>query len=130
MWKEVERDDELQKIIENLKNNPEEKSKYQWENGRLLYKGRVVLSKTSTLIPNLLHTFHNSILGDIPDFSELTKEWEESWIGKEWKQILKEYVEQCETYQGNKYEATKPVGVLQPIPIPDRILEYWSMDFI
>ena len=27
-------------------------------------------------------------------------------------------------------EATKPAGVLQPIPIPERILEEWSMDFI
>ena len=52
--KEVGKDDELQKIIDNLKKNLEEDSKYQWENGRLLFKIRVVLSKTSSLIPNLL----------------------------------------------------------------------------
>ena len=34
--KEVEEDEELQKIIENLKENPKEKGRYQWENGRLL----------------------------------------------------------------------------------------------
>ena len=29
---------------------------------RLLYKGRMVVSKTSTVIPKFLHTFHDSIL--------------------------------------------------------------------
>ena len=42
----------------------------------------------------------------------------------------KNYVEQCEICQWNKYEATKPAGVLQPIPIPEKILEEWFMDFI
>lgn len=61
--KEVEDDVELQKRIEDLKKNPKEENKYQQENGRLLNKGRLVLSKNSTLIPNLLHTFHDLILG-------------------------------------------------------------------
>ena len=41
--KEVEKDDELQKIIAKLKGNAEKHEKYQWNEGRLLYKGRVVL---------------------------------------------------------------------------------------
>lgn len=59
---EVEKDGDLQKIIERLKENPEEEDRYQWKNRRLLYNGRVVISKTSFLIPNLLRTFHDSIL--------------------------------------------------------------------
>ncbi|KAA0047182.1 reverse transcriptase [Cucumis melo var. makuwa] len=30
----------------------------------------------------------------------------------------------------NKYEATKPARVLQPLPIPEKILEDWTMDFV
>ena len=60
---EVENDAELKKIMENLKKNAEEGSKFQVEKGRLLYKGRMVVSQTSTLIPKILHTFHHSILG-------------------------------------------------------------------
>ena len=37
--KEVENDVELKKIIENLKKNSDEGSKFQVEKGRLLYKG-------------------------------------------------------------------------------------------
>ena len=50
------------------------------------------------------------------------------WEGM--KVDIKKYVEQCEICQRNKYEATKPAWVLQPIPTPDAILEEWSMDFI
>ncbi|KAA0041917.1 Transposon Tf2-9 polyprotein [Cucumis melo var. makuwa] len=46
------------------------------------------------------------------------------------KADIKSYVEQCEICQRNKYEATKPARVLQPLPILERILEDWTMDFI
>ena len=46
------------------------------------------------------------------------------WKGM--KTDAKKYIEQCDTRQRNKYEATKPAGLLQPIPIPDRISEDWS----
>ncbi|KAA0067145.1 transposon Tf2-1 polyprotein isoform X1 [Cucumis melo var. makuwa] len=64
---EVENDEELQRIIEKLKKEPEDGGKFEW-NGRLLYKGRLVLSHTSSLIPRLLHTFHDSVLGGHPGF--------------------------------------------------------------
>ena len=42
---------------------------------------------------------------------------------------VKKYVEECDICQRNKFEATNPVRVLQPIPILEKILEDW-MDFI
>ena len=127
---EIEKDEELQKIIKKLEMNHEETSKYQWEKGRLLYKGRVVLPKTSSLIPSLLHTFHDSILGGHSGVLRTYKRMsgELHWQGM--KTDVKKYVQQCEICQRNKFEATKPVGVLQPLPIPERILEDWTMDFI
>ncbi|KAA0038326.1 Exosome complex component CSL4 [Cucumis melo var. makuwa] len=44
--KEVEEDDELQKLIEDLKENPKEENKCQWENGRLLYKRKTVYGRS------------------------------------------------------------------------------------
>ncbi|KAL0546589.1 hypothetical protein IC582_016500 [Cucumis melo] len=48
---EVENDEELQQIVEKLKKEQEVGGKFEWKNGRLLYKGRLVLSQTSSLIP-------------------------------------------------------------------------------
>ena len=49
--KEVEEDEELQKMKANLKEGVENEGKYQWTNNKLLYKGMIVLSKDSAYIP-------------------------------------------------------------------------------
>ncbi|TYK16028.1 uncharacterized protein E5676_scaffold32G00230 [Cucumis melo var. makuwa] len=128
--KEVAKDEELQLIAQQLQTDPSLEGKYSLLNGKLMYKGRVVLSKSSSLIPSLLHTFHDSIFGGHSGFLRTYKRMSGELFRKGMKTDIKKYVEQCEICQRNKSEATKPVGVLQPLPIPDRILEDWTMDFI
>ena len=50
---EVEKDVRLAKIKEDIKQGLDEWPKYSLQNGPLLYKGRFVLPKGSTLIPPL-----------------------------------------------------------------------------
>ncbi|KAL4018114.1 hypothetical protein IC575_021704 [Cucumis melo] len=127
---EVDKDEGLQKIVAKLKKEQEVDGKFEWKNGRLLYKGRLVLPQTSSLIPRLLHTFHDSVLGGHSGFLRTYKRMSGELYWQGMKNDIKKYVEQCEVCQRNKYEATKPAGVLQPLPIPDKILEDWTMDFI
>ena len=89
------------------------------------YKNQIVLSKQLSLIPNLLHTFHNSVLGGHSKFLKTYKRMSGELDWKGMKTDVKRYVKQCEICQRNKYEATKPAGVL-----PEKILEEWSMDFL
>ncbi|KAL0560863.1 hypothetical protein IC582_001277 [Cucumis melo] len=128
--KEVEKDEELQLITQQLQTDPALEGKYSLLNGKLMYKGRVVLSKSSSLIPSLLHTFHDSIFGGHSGFLRTYERMSGELFWKGMKADIKKYVEQCGICQRNKSEATKPAGVLQPLPIPDRILEDWTMDFI
>ena len=61
---EVEKDERLQKIMAELNTGENtEESKFSIHQGMLRYKDRIVISKTSTLIPTILHTYHDSVFG-------------------------------------------------------------------
>lgn len=46
------------------------------------------------------------------------------------KTSIKNYIKACEVCQQNKHENISSAGLLQPLPIPDRIWEDIFMDFI
>lgn len=46
------------------------------------------------------------------------------------KKIVREYVRSCKVCQRNKRETVAPLGLLQPLPIPNQIWEDLAMDII
>jgi len=46
------------------------------------------------------------------------------------QKAVKEFVRACDICQRQKYAATTPGGLLQPLPIPNGIWEDLSLDFI
>lgn len=69
---EVAEDPKLMEIIEKLALGEDSTSKFNLHQGTLRYKGRLVLSKSSSLIPTILHTCHNSVFGGKQVFLGLT----------------------------------------------------------
>ncbi|KAL0541183.1 hypothetical protein IC582_021222 [Cucumis melo] len=61
--KEVQEDAKLKEIFEKVLTDPNSSPRYSVRQGQLFYKGRLVLSKTSSLLPTILHTFHDSLIG-------------------------------------------------------------------
>ena len=57
---EVQADGKLQEIIQTLLKGDTTPEGYSLKKESLLYKGRLVLPKNSTLIPKFLHEFHAS----------------------------------------------------------------------
>lgn len=60
---EVKGNEELQAIVQKLKVDSISVATFSWEQGILLYKGRLVMSHNSRFILALLTTFHDSVLG-------------------------------------------------------------------
>lgn len=57
---EIEEDAVLKKVMEDLQKDPDAHSAYTLEQGRVHYKGRLVLSAKSGWIPKLLAEFHST----------------------------------------------------------------------
>ena len=98
--------------------------------GKLLYKDRFVIPRTSTFIPKLLQVYHDSVVGghsgEIKTYLRIAAEW--YWIGL--RKDVSRFVQQCTICQRNKVSQQSPMGLLQPLPIPNQVWEDISMDFI
>lgn len=73
--KEVEQDEELQLIIAKLQEDLKGMLKFTWEHGRLFYKGSLIISSSSTLIPSLLQLYHDSVIGGYSGYIQTIFEW-------------------------------------------------------
>ena len=63
---EVEKDEHLKEIISKIQK--EEVTNYTLQQGMLRYKGRLVIAKNSSLIPTIMHIYHDSVLGGYSGF--------------------------------------------------------------
>lgn len=72
--REGEEDESLQRIKKEIEEDPLTHPKYTLHQGNLLYKKRLVMSSHSKLIPTILHTYHDSVMGVTRGFSELIRD--------------------------------------------------------
>ncbi|GJW85141.1 putative mitochondrial protein [Tanacetum coccineum] len=99
----------LQTLLQLLQSGKLGKKHYTWTNGQLLKKNKLVVCKDEELKKDLLAYFHDS-----------------SGMRKDIKKFIKERIT-CQRY---KPDLAAYLGLLQPLPIPNKIWESFSMDFI
>ncbi|KAL0549565.1 hypothetical protein IC582_014050 [Cucumis melo] len=104
--------------------------KFSIQQGMLRYKNRLVISKSSTLIPAILHTYHDSIFGGYSGFLRTYKRLARELYWEGMKQGVKKYYEECLICQHNKSLALSPAGLLLPLEIPKQVWSDISMDFV
>ena len=46
------------------------------------------------------------------------------------KHTIQQYIQQCDTCNGNKYQTLSSAGLLLPLPIPSQVWDDLSMNFI
>ena len=127
---EVDRDPFLQDIVIKLKSDLTAVPPDSLQQGQLFYKNRLVIPKSSSVIPTLLSEFHNGAIGGhagyLKTYKRLTSQF--FWLGM--KSDIKRHVTECQICQQNKLSTLSPAGLLQPLRIPEKIWEDISMDFI
>jgi hypothetical protein len=127
---EFDKDPYLQKVVADLQTDASSRPGFTFKHGVLLYEGRLVISNQSALIPTLLEEFHATPQGGHSGFYRTYRRLAANvyWVGM--KNTIQDYVRGCDICQRQKYLASSPGGLLQPLPIPDRVWEDLSMDFI
>ncbi|KAL4020921.1 hypothetical protein IC575_019709 [Cucumis melo] len=126
---ETKQDPALQEIIRLIEEQGMETPHYTPQQGVLKFKGRLVIPSKSTLLPTILHTYHDSVFGGHSGFLRTYKRLIGEIYWKGMKDIMR-YCEECAICQRNKSSALSPVGLLMPLEIPDAIWSDISMDFI
>jgi hypothetical protein len=122
---EVLKDPQLQQIVKDLQDDEGSRPGYEFRQGVLLYEGRLVLSKESALIPKMLEEFHTTPQGGHSGFYRTYRRLAANlyWVGM--KNTVQDFVKACDVCQRQKYMASSPGGLLQPLPRDMKQCSWW-----
>lgn len=96
----------------------------------IYYNWRIYLVPNSLLRERILQIAHNSPLSRHQGLQKTYMVVRERFTWKGLKEDVLQHVRECEACQQNKGELTQPIGLLQPLPIPEEKWESILMDFI
>lgn len=130
IYKEIEACMEIQKKIQGIKEGGIVNAKFRVIDGKLWYKPRLVIPKDSASIPLLLSEYHDGQQGGHSGVLKTVKRIQSMFHWEGLYQRVQKYVSECIICQTHKYSTLAPAGLLLPLPIPNRIWEDVSMDFV
>ncbi|KAD2805543.1 hypothetical protein E3N88_38920 [Mikania micrantha] len=92
--------------------------------------GVILLSSQSPLLTNVMELCHSSRESGHFGFHKTLAKVKQNflWIGV--KEFVKRFIKECHVCQRAKFDNMLPAVLLQPLPVPDRIWEDISMDFV
>ncbi|KFK43656.1 hypothetical protein AALP_AA1G155400 [Arabis alpina] len=126
----VDQDPVLKKIKDDWLQDPSSQPDYTVVQGRLLWKGRLVIPTGSAWIEVILKEFHDGKVGGHGGVLKTQRRISALFFWKGMLGKIREYVAACHVCQRHKYSTLAPAGLLQPLPIPEAVWEDISMDFI
>jgi hypothetical protein len=86
----------------------------------IYYKDRIYLVPESELKDKILHATHTSPLAGHPGYLNTYSQIRERFAWKGLKTDVLKFVQKCHIYRQNNVEHTHPLGLLQPLPIPEQ----------
>lgn len=99
-------------------------------NGLLLYRNKYFVPDDADLQHAILEYYHSSLVGGHGGLTKTLQGVNELFYWANMRASVQSFVKQCVVCQHTKYSTSKPMGLLQPLPIPSAPWEELSMDFI
>lgn len=126
----IQTDDKLKALYEQCVANKGHFQEYAIKDGLLFWKRRVCLPFKEDLIKEVLNEFHSSKVGGHVGVSKTMARIASQFFWPGMRQSIRRFVRVCQICQQAKVEQALPVGLLQPLPIPQHVWDDVSMDFI
>ena len=127
---EARHDPSLVDLRDAIKRGEAAIQKISDKEGLLWYQGRLVLPAGSRHKTNFINEFHDTPIGGhsgaLLTYKRVAANF--YWVGM--KRDILEYVWHYDVCQRSEYDSQTPGGLLQLLPIPDRVWEDGSIDFI
>lgn len=130
MFDEIDAVDQIQKLLKNVILEKSEKLGYTVKKGRLFYKDRLVIPRSSKHISVIIEEYHSGVAGGHSGVLKMVKRIQRLFHWANLKHDVQKFVTECRVCQTQKSSTLTPAGLLHPIPIPNQIWEELSMDFI
>ena len=128
--REIKGDKDIQEFIQKVQCTSFDNPNYQVRGGKLWYKKRLVIPKKSRFIPLMLREFHDSKTGGHAGVLKTVKRIQQAFYWEGIYKCVQKYVAECPVCQTHKHSTLSPAGLLQPLPIPDRVWDDISLDLI
>lgn len=117
-------------IISSLQQKLPTPKGFSLQHNRLMYKDKIFVPKTFNWRTKLLHEFHSSLTaghsGYLRTIVCLFRSF--AWLGM--RTDIKKFVAACDECQRQSYETIHPLGLLQPLSVPENVWLDVSMNFI
>lgn len=126
----IQQDEALQQITASVASGDTQITGYTVEHGLLKFKGRLVVPKSSSLPTTLMMEYHTSPVGGHSGIFKTYQRIAAEWYWQGMKKDVTQYVQGCSVCQQQKTSSLSPAGLLQPLPIPDKVWADLSMDFV
>lgn len=105
-------------------------TKYKKIEGVWFYKGRVLIDPNSTLCSTIFHDHHEAQGGGHSGYNRTLRRIKLSFWWPGLKNFILRAIKEYVVCQRNKGENVAPPGLLSPLPLPERVWEEISMDFV
>ncbi|XP_058755573.1 uncharacterized protein LOC131628770 [Vicia villosa] len=110
--------------------NQNNQNDYSMNQGLLYYKNRLFIPEIADLRKQVVREFHQTPTAGHSGVRATLARLSSSFCWPGMYLEVKNMVKQCSICQLNKYDTQKKKGLLQPLPIPNKVWEEITMDFI
>lgn len=134
IWQALQRayseDTKLASLLSSIQQNPAAFPDYTIKDRIVLFKGRIMVPANTALQHLLIFEFHNTPVGGHDGGRRTYNRIAGTFFWPSLKRQVQDFVASCRICQSVKPFNRAPQGLLQPLPLPGKIWESLSLDFI